>query len=1269
MLLPRNFKPLLLFLICLGLFNQIACVSAQNLRSNENPNSAENTTTQSDTIIKGSWQVINNPNEFVESLHLGLEDTKEKNRFRIFINENAKVTEEDVWDILKSQIGFEKQKFSYRRTKSSRMVEGFYLISYRISFDGYYVNDFRLQFSEKEGEIHKITGKFYQGLREFGDNIISKEEALEILKNDVKKNNGHCFEIDFFGSSGNNDQEIIDKVLLFIDQGILVYKFKYSAYCIIDRINKKSYPSIAEDIYIDVYSGEIIRRNNMILNFAPLFINIPICYKCDGTTTINNVNTATLDCSDLYACGLCTGNSYGNLMDVSELPSYQEYWGSNCLEIEFNSCDNNTNISYVKNDNKNVEAYTFIIDPSTLVPFCNSTNKFSEIESQAISAYKGILEAKNYFNSNFGTQSFNGGDISNGQSEEVCKLLIAQQITTNNGIASPPNARWNQNNFTFEFQGSDPSYDINNSDAPIPLYSAPVDKDITFHEYTHAFLHNYIQIGTEALDLNSRAIHEAIADIFAQIINSKPEFSNNDWIQGDENHYNYNGPNIGNNTFDPLKSHRNFIDPSLSLPVQGANYYDPGSSQEVQGNLLTDNWITDWDGILSDEQKQYNRSQLLNFWFYLLTNGGAANGVNIGSGISMASSEKIMIETLNIIRDKVRLDTEGFNELNSNVDDGSPGWTPDPYLYKGLIDFIEFRDQVLLATKSEFPDININGETICSVEFTKVWKAFEAVGLITPDNDADVLDTDLNIDDFCSINLNIDDGSGIEFQLLADCYQGNDTYYLSYLSGGTAPYTVTFVADANTYQQTVISDFTSSDVSDYLVLNDDLGQFSNLNLTITDYNNATANLFGIEPCNNPATDAGPCGDFSFSNEEAPAFSNTNFDLLSTQNYCLGDEICIDFQISENTEYHTPYATSISFNGNELYNNYDPNSSSAQDAINFCFDADLIQNAGNFINIQITDNNPYQCSNNSSGYVNESSYQYIPLNFLKTNFDQVAYNTSGSQTDCNDNDLQNGTVTFIENDFMQNCNYEIQIDGVQYTNQNHIGNLGLGTHNYTLVSMEAFAIGLDDSYYDGSFTISSGNSSFPYSLNTTNCSGTCASTNCDGTIDLGIDPDADYDEIVWTCNDYQWYGKFNTTCSAIPNGETYITGVCPGIYTFEILDENGNCISTETFIIYPKIFKGLDAIGGTLSSSSEQLKVYPNSYQTYTNIEFEAEDGIEIDIVVYDATGNVVETIINNGLYTEGKHTVTYNVGPEPAGLYFITLEKCAKTWGKIGIKF
>jgi hypothetical protein len=70
--------------------------------------------------------------------------------------------------------------------------------------------------------------------------------------------------------------------------------------------------------------------------------------------------------------------------------------------------------------------------------------------------------------------------------------------------------------------------------------------------------------------------------------------------------------------------------------------------------------------------------------------------------------------------------------------------------------------------------------------------------------------------------------------------------------------------------------------------------------------------------------------------------------------------------------------------------------------------------------------------------------------------------------------------------------------------------------------------------------------------------------------------------------------------------------------------------------------------------------YPNPFSTKTNIQFELDNADKVVVKVYDMRGSLI-TILADGNFQAGTHTVIWNANDAPAGYYFYSLQTSTST--------
>ncbi len=212
-----------------------------------------------------------------------------------------------------------------------------------------------------------------------------------------------------------------------------------------------------------------------------------------------------------------------------------------------------------------------------------------------------------------------------------------------------------------------------------------VSPHVVSHEFTHLVqrLHyNMIPSSNDGMfdALRAGALEEALCDIMAVLFH----FSQNssfDWSLFDE-------------TCPDDKSFRLLNDPINSDPPQRISY---------EFNF--------------DKFDKYYWAGIISYWFYLVAEPEykEVGNIAIGNGIGGVKAEQLMLGIFEKIKESIAsnqnpLDNKSFN---------------------GIVNFIEFRD-VALVTAHELYNGNLS-YNLCSAEYTKIYSAFKAVGLIEED--------------------------------------------------------------------------------------------------------------------------------------------------------------------------------------------------------------------------------------------------------------------------------------------------------------------------------------------------------------------------------------------------------------------------------------------------------------------------------------------------------------------------------------------------------
>ncbi len=108
-------------------------------------------------------------------------------------------------------------------------------------------------------------------------------------------------------------------------------------------------------------------------------------------------------------------------------------------------------------------------------------------------------------------------------------------------------------------------------------------------------------------------------------------------------------------------------------------------------------------------------------------------------------------------------------------------------------------------------------------------------------------------------------------------------------------------------------------------------------------------------------------------------------------------------------------------------------------------------------------------------------------------------------------------------------------------------------------------------------------------------------------------------------------------------------------TFDDSSEIGEEDTISFWIKQGESFVGIDDIVETLPKKYKLYPAYPNPFNPTTTIRFSVEMLHATSLQIFDITGRLVETLLDESL-TPGDHEVTWNAGNLPSGVYFVRLQ-------------
>jgi hypothetical protein len=111
---------------------------------------------------------------------------------------------------------------------------------------------------------------------------------------------------------------------------------------------------------------------------------------------------------------------------------------------------------------------------------------------------------------------------------------------------------------------------------------------------------------------------------------------------------------------------------------------------------------------------------------------------------------------------------------------------------------------------------------------------------------------------------------------------------------------------------------------------------------------------------------------------------------------------------------------------------------------------------------------------------------------------------------------------------------------------------------------------------------------------------------------------------------------------VENGRTYN-------YDLRSVDINGAEMSFHTASVTP-------SFENALVTEYALHQNYPNPFNPSTKIAFDLVENNPVTLTVYNATGQVVATLINGVNYAKGRHSIAFDSGNLTSGLYFYTVK-------------
>lgn len=393
---------------------------------------------------------------------------------------------------------------------------------------------------------------------------------------------------------------------------------------------------------------------------------------------------------------------------------------------------------------------------------------------------------------------------------------------------------------------------------------------IVSHELTHLILARYYGLlpgATEGMPENTRlkevhGLHESLSDIMA-VLAQYDDTSTIDWSLFDE---------LG------CSSVRRLNDPMQSNPSQSIAFNNEETSDDEYY----------WAGITS-------------YWFYLLTEPSSkevsiSNGmdfITIGNGIGLEKAEEFMFSIFENIRESIRANENPVTEIP----------------FDRFVDMIEFRD-IVLTTASQLFKEEDSDYNICSPEYTKVYRALDAVGLIDANvlPPCNIINYGVALEEDCPdpSQYSCSDESGGKSSLItgfpANISNPNDTYWIQVA--------VDFDDNGKFEDDEIIKDqeaITNNIVNHKTTVGGLPNKGVEVQILVTNITSLKNELLGaaslpyveyVFSCNNGCNLITDINNTGYVNETPPVNTgNININIEKDIEICAGSYFCLDYEVN------------------------------------------------------------------------------------------------------------------------------------------------------------------------------------------------------------------------------------------------------------------------------------------------------------------------------------------------------------------------------------
>ncbi len=513
----------------------------------------------------------------------------------------------------------------------------------------------------------------------------------------------------------------------------------------------------------------------------------------------------------------------------------------------------------------------------------------------------------------------------------------------------------------------------------------------------------------------------------------------------------------------------------------------------------------------------------------------------------------------------------------------------------------------------------------------------------------------------CTDGINIDSDPFGPNVFECDILNNQDLIEMSFhVECGSPPYEVSIDPPISLVQY---DDFYTNDITLNAMVENGMDYIGFYTITVTDSNGETSSVemqcnfsTGIDDDDTPTPS--PCNDVT-TDVNSPVFNNS---VPTVYNYCIDDDICIDFDVTETEDGLFAVYVKNYFDLKEVYSNTQVTNAQGQ----FCFGLNDLSIGSNIVEVMATDKGECPLNHTTQQYtINISDYQHLPyntdlqvVNAEAINDDFVYYpsNCINDQLYLSASNGYSEYKWYLDNTLITTTtNNQLPIDQtgnylVVYFDPNE-GPCGTYYSEYVFIFEIADEIAYPEDYEPLSYT-----SNF----------GSILDANCNVSnilLTINITGGSGNHQITWLdCNS----GCNNYSTGIAPNGtKTFtVTDLCTGQTFTQCLKAN-DCNQVVPCNDYSDCSETDENTDNGLSTD---LRISPTVYNQSTTLKVSLEQESNVKIRYLDAMGGSFTNVLDDVVLPAGDSDIPISTVNDNGGVKIFVLETDCSTTNRIGIK-